>query len=205
MFRKLFITTALAIIPNLASSHSGNTNSDGCHNQYSNDTYHCHNSGDSNFAAIQAEVAIYERERAHIDNHDFRCVQVPNGTVPKITNYATGRPTKSFLMQFWKGYRIVLREDNDETYGRYTYGLEAKHKSTGLFGLSSVKGERGIFEQYNTEKFQWLESYDSQEYAMRWNDFTKGPSFLIAKDHSEQSITQTQGRTGQALFNCFRR
>ena len=55
------------------------------------------------------------------------------------------------------------------------------------------------------EKFQWLESYDNQEYAMRWNDFTKGPSFLIAKDHSEQSITQTEGRTGQALFNCVRR
>ena len=203
--RLTILFVASALVHQFAFAHSGNTNSDGCHNQYSNNTYHCHNSGDDDYGHIHAQVQIYEKERSHIDNHDFKCVQAPNGKVPSITNYATGQPTTSFLMQFWKDTHIVLREDNDVTYGRYTFGLKAKQKSTGFLGLSTIKGERGIFEFYNTEKFQRLPSYDNQEYAMRWNDFSKGPSFLIAKDHSEQSITQTRGRGGWALFNCVRR
>ena len=209
VIKYIFIAVFLALVPVNAFSHSGGTNSEGCHNQYSNNTYHCHNTGNNDGSAELSElnslVEGFERERAHIANPNFQCIQAPNGQAPTITNYATGMPTTSFLMQFWKENKIVLREDNEVTYGRYTFGLNAEQKSTGFLGLSTIQGERGIFEHYNTSKFQMLESYDNQEYAMRWNNFKQGPSFLIAKDHSEQSITQTRGRGGWALFNCVRR
>ena len=40
----VFLCTSL-IFPSIAQAHSGGTNSEGCHNQTSNNTYHCHNSG----------------------------------------------------------------------------------------------------------------------------------------------------------------
>jgi len=40
----VFLSTSL-IFPSIAQAHSGRTNSSGCHNKTSNNTYHCHNSG----------------------------------------------------------------------------------------------------------------------------------------------------------------
>jgi hypothetical protein len=39
------ILLSLVLITNSILAHSGGTNSDGCHNDYSNNTYHCHNGG----------------------------------------------------------------------------------------------------------------------------------------------------------------
>lgn len=41
-----FIIISL-LIPNISFSHSGNTNSNGCHNDNVNGGYHCHNKKDS--------------------------------------------------------------------------------------------------------------------------------------------------------------
>ena len=41
----LKILLSLVLITNSIFAHSGGTNSDGCHNNYSNNTYHCHNGG----------------------------------------------------------------------------------------------------------------------------------------------------------------
>lgn len=38
----------LATVSMYALGHGGRTNSEGCHNQKSNGTYHCHNAGKSN-------------------------------------------------------------------------------------------------------------------------------------------------------------
>ena len=43
--KKLLAVLVLSfLISNNAKPHSGGTNSEGCHNQKSNNTYHCHNS-----------------------------------------------------------------------------------------------------------------------------------------------------------------
>jgi hypothetical protein len=55
MFKILF---SLVLITNSIFAHSGGTNSDGCHNDYSNNTYHCHNSGSDSGESDSAGGAI---------------------------------------------------------------------------------------------------------------------------------------------------
>ena len=43
MKKLLGLLVLFFLINGNASAHSGGTNSEGCHNQKSNNTYHCHN------------------------------------------------------------------------------------------------------------------------------------------------------------------
>jgi len=48
MFRKSILFCILFCAVSFAHSHGGRTNSQGCHNQKSTGSYHCHNGGTSN-------------------------------------------------------------------------------------------------------------------------------------------------------------
>lgn len=53
----IFLCTSL-IFPSIAKAHSGGTNSEGCHNQTSNNTYHCHNSGSGSLDSSDSALYI---------------------------------------------------------------------------------------------------------------------------------------------------
>lgn len=59
-----------------AQAHSGRTNSEGCHNNRNNGTYHCHNSGaQSSEPAVEPEVTSVE---------EWRVVSVGDGDTIRV-------------------------------------------------------------------------------------------------------------------------
>ncbi|OED51203.1 hypothetical protein BEI46_06980 [Aliivibrio fischeri] len=60
--KKLFTTLVLfQCIPTTSFAHSGNTDSSGCHNDYINGGYHCHNGGGSSGSSFNFDLdSIYD-------------------------------------------------------------------------------------------------------------------------------------------------
>lgn len=75
---KLFLTAFILVFATatFAYAHGGRTNSEGCHNQTSNNTYHCHNSGKSSSSStsykdILGDVPTSNPYKYDRDEYDF--------------------------------------------------------------------------------------------------------------------------------------
>ena len=57
---------------NFSFSHSGKTNSEGCHNDTKNKTYHCHNKKNKNQKRISGKLKVIDGDTIHIGSLKYR-------------------------------------------------------------------------------------------------------------------------------------
>ena len=72
--KKIFIILVFGfILPIEAKSHSGRTNSEGCHNQKSNNTYHCHKPKSySKKTSTSGTLKVVDGDTIHIGSKKYR-------------------------------------------------------------------------------------------------------------------------------------
>ena len=76
LFSFFIFLIIFTIQSNLANSHSGRTNSEGCHNQTSNGTYHCHKpksqKQNKSNNKVNAKVRVVDGDTIHIGKKKYR-------------------------------------------------------------------------------------------------------------------------------------
>ena len=73
MKKLLWIIVLILLFNGNAQTHSGGTNSEGCHNQKSDNTYHCHKSkSDSKKTSTLNSLRIIDGDTIHIGKKKYR-------------------------------------------------------------------------------------------------------------------------------------
>ena len=105
-----------------ASAHSGGTNSEGCHNQKSNNTYHCHNpkkksenSSTKNFIRIVDGDTIYIGKKKYrfsgIDAPEIKQSCEKDGAL-----FLCGAKAKEVLQNKISGHKVTCVEEGERDY-----------------------------------------------------------------------------------------
>ena len=121
--RKLFgITILFFLISCIANAHSGRTNSEGCHNQKSNNTYHCHkpkkkteNSSTKDFLRIVDGDTIYIGKKKYrfsgIDAPEIRQTCEKEGSL-----FLCGVKAKEILEDKISNHKVTCVEEEKKDY-----------------------------------------------------------------------------------------
>lgn len=156
----------LSII-SISEAHSGRTNSEGCHNQRSNGTYHCHNkknkSSSNNKQYKNSSTKVIDGDTIYIGKNKIRFSGID---APELKQYCDlnnemvrcGVLAKNFLIKKISNHQIkCIPEKNLDRYGRILAECFVNNESLSKYMVRN--GYAFAFRKYS-KKF-----IDDEEYA----------------------------------------
>jgi endonuclease YncB( thermonuclease family) len=102
-----------------AHTHSGGTNSEGCHNQKSNNTYHCHKSkSDSKKISTSSSLRIIDGDTIHIGKNKYRFSGIDTPEIKQTCEkdgalFYCGLKAKEILKEKIANYKITCIEEDE--------------------------------------------------------------------------------------------
>jgi len=164
----LTVVSWLIGIPSGSFAHSGGTNSNGCHNQTSNGTYHCHNtdssssssSGDSS-STSQFFPEDFEFQIGHVANITSMAFMGFFHTIPNTT-----RSYSASILGFGIGWVGVANPQANLYISGHLSSLSESSMTLGIqyfpwqnIGMKSGIGYHVYVESYDSKNGELVENY----------------------------------------------
>ena len=159
----LFFLISIFIFLSSANSHSGRTNSEGCHKKTSNNTYHCHNkkSNYKNNSSIQ-KFKVIDGDTVSINNISIRFsgIDAPESyyrgktqkCVKENTIVECGRLSKEYLIKIIGNKKVKCKiEKKPDQYNRKLGECFVNNKS--LSSLMVRGGYAFDYPKYSKNKY----------------------------------------------------
>ena len=175
----LFFLISFFIFLSYANSHSGRTNSEGCHKKTSNNTYHCHNkksnyknnSSTRNFKVIDGDtisinnVSIrfsgIDAPESYYRGKDQKCL-IGNSVIN------CGKLSKNFLIKLIGKKKVECKlEKKPDQYNRKLGECFVENKS--LSRLMVKNGYAFDYPKYSKKKFAKEQEYAKNNKLGLWN------------------------------------
>lgn len=124
MLKLFLIFFFIILINNFSYSHSGRTNSEGCHNKKSNNTYHCHNDKKkSNKESKSGSIKIIDGDTIHFGNKKYRFSGIDAPEKNQLCELDEkkiycGIISKKILEKKISKNNVKCIEENKDRYGR---------------------------------------------------------------------------------------
>jgi endonuclease YncB( thermonuclease family) len=122
MKKLLTIVTMFFLINGSANAHSGGTNSEGCHNQKSNNTYHCHNpKKKSENLSTKYFLKIVDGDTIYIGKKKYRFSGIDAPEIKQTCEkdgviFLCGVKAKKILQNKISNYKVTCIEEQEKDY-----------------------------------------------------------------------------------------
>ena len=122
MKKLLGILVLSFLISSNANAHSGGTNSEGCHNQKSNNTYHCHNSKKkSENLTTKDFLRVVDGDTIYIGKNKYRFSGIDAPEIKQTCEkdgalFLCGAKAKEVLQNKISGHKVTCVEEEEKDY-----------------------------------------------------------------------------------------
>ena len=121
--KKLLVVLVLSfLISSNAKAHSGGTNAEGCHNQKSNNTYHCHNSKKkTENSSVKDFLRVVDGDTIYIGKNKYRFSGIDAPEIKQTCEkdgalFLCGAKAKEVLQNKISGHKVTCVEEEEKDY-----------------------------------------------------------------------------------------
>ena len=157
-----------------AQAHSGGTNSEGCHNQKSNNTYHCHKSkSHSKKTSIPNTLRIIDGDTIHIGKKKYRFSGIDTPEIKQTCEkegvlFFCGLKAKEILKEKIANYKITCIEEEElDFFKRILAECFVNGESLSVYMVRS--GYAFDYPKYSKEKFAKEQKYAKENKLGLWS------------------------------------
>ena len=110
------------LISSNAKAHSGGTNSEGCHNQKSNNTYHCHNPKKKSENSTKKDfLRVVDGDTIYIGKNKYRFSGIDAPEIKQTCEkdgalFLCGAKAKEVLQNKISGHKVTCVEEEEKDY-----------------------------------------------------------------------------------------
>jgi len=170
-----------------AQAHSGGTNSEGCHNQKSNNTYHCHKSkSHSKKTSIPNTLRIIDGDTIHIGKKKYRFSGIDTPEIKQTCEkdgvlFFCGLKAKEILKEKIANYKITCIEEEElDFFKRILAECFVNGESLSVYMVRS--GYAFDYSKYSKEKFAKEQKYAKENKLGLWS-----MNFIFPWDFRDQN------------------
>tara|TARA_A100001015_G_scaffold46394_1_gene51175 strand:+ start:1076 stop:1627 length:552 start_codon:yes stop_codon:yes gene_type:complete len=122
MKKLLGIVVVSLVLSGNAKAHSGGTNSEGCHNQKSNNTYHCHNPKKKSENSTSKDfLRVVDGDTIYIGKNKYRFSGIDAPEIKQTCEkdgalFLCGAKAKEVLQNKISGHKVTCVEEEEKDY-----------------------------------------------------------------------------------------
>ena len=122
MKKLLGIVVVSLVLSGNAKAHSGGTNSEGCHNQKSNNTYHCHNPKKKSENSTSKDfLRVVDGDTIYIGKNKYRFSGIDAPEIKQSCEkdgalFLCGAKAKEVLQNKISGHKVTCVEEEEKDY-----------------------------------------------------------------------------------------
>ena len=157
-----------------AQAHSGGTNSEGCHNQKSNNTYHCHKSkSHSKKTSTTNSLRIIDGDTIHVGKKKYRFSGIDTPEIKQTCEkegvlFFCGLKAKEILKEKIANYKITCIEEEElDFFKRILAECFVNGESLSVYMVRS--GYAFDYPKYSKEKFAKEQKYAKENKLGLWS------------------------------------